>query len=209
VEKSIYRPGMCPFRTTSSMSYSYDRIERIEQRAADVKEVLSKYGLEMDQQALYDLGLKSVDDIPYLNATDLLDPQLKGTPAQYKAMQEGEYAQDDEQVRLDQPGDFFGNASDESGDVLYDDEVRDIFDEYRQERGVGKKYKKGQLVGWMRPPLADDSADEGNDLDDWEEEEFKRLCLCGPGVGTPDCKCGCLLEMSDEAWKQKKSRIGY
>jgi hypothetical protein len=95
---------------------SYDRIEWIEQRAVAVKEVLSKYGLEMDQQALYALGVHSVDDIPWLNATDLLDPQLKGTPAQYKAMQEGEYAQDDEQVRLDQPGDFFGESTEKSAD---------------------------------------------------------------------------------------------
>ena len=206
VEKSIYRRGMWPFRTTSSMSYTYDKIEWIEQRAEAVKEVLSKYGLEMDQRALYALGVHSVSDIPWLNATDLLDPQLKGTPAQYKAMQEGEYAEDDEHVRVDQPGDFFGVSEGGSGDVL--DEYRDVLDEYRQKRGVGKKYKEGELIGWRRPGTADDSADEGNDLDDWEQEEFERLCLCG-GVDTPDCKCGCVLPMTREAWKQKKRRIGY
>jgi hypothetical protein len=59
-----------------------------------VKEVLCKYGLEKDQQALYALGVHSVSDIPWITADDLLDPRLKGTPAQYLAMQEGEYVED-------------------------------------------------------------------------------------------------------------------
>ena len=71
-----------------------------------MKEVLSKYGLGKDQQALYAIGVHSVRDIPWINADDLCDPRLKGTQAQYVAMQEGESAEDDAEVRAAQSGDF-------------------------------------------------------------------------------------------------------
>ena len=81
-------------------------IQWAEARAIALKEVLCNYGLEKDQQALWAIGVRQVDDIPWMTAADMRDPRLTGTVTQYVAMQEGEYAEDDEQVRADQPGDF-------------------------------------------------------------------------------------------------------
>ena len=68
-----------------------------------------------------------------------------------------------------------------------------------------RKYKTGEIAGWMRPPLGDDSADEGNDLDDWEEEEFRRLCLCKERPkDMAYCRCGCLVYLTREEWQAKK-----
>jgi hypothetical protein len=77
-----------------------------EERALALKEVLCGYGLEQDQNVLYALGVEQVSDIPWMSAMDMRDPRLKGTAAQYLAMQQGEYAEDDADVRACQPGDF-------------------------------------------------------------------------------------------------------
>ena len=84
----------------------YYNIQWAEASAIALKEVLCKYGLEKDQQALWAIGVRNVDDIPCMTAEDMRDPRLTGTVAQYVAMQEGEHAEDDEQVRADQPRDF-------------------------------------------------------------------------------------------------------
>ena len=73
---------------------------------------------------------------------------------------------------------------------------------------VKRKYKPGEIAGWLRPPLGDGSADEGNDLDGWEEEEFRRLCLCKKApVDMAFCKCGCLVYMTREEWHAKKEEV--
>ena len=82
------------------------KIQWAEASAIALKEVLCNYGLEKDQQALWAIGVRNVDDIPCMTADDMRDPRLTGTVAQYVAMQEGEYAEDDEEVRASQPGDF-------------------------------------------------------------------------------------------------------
>jgi len=70
---------------------------------------------------------------------------------------------------------------------------------------VKRKYKKGEIAGWLRPALADDSADEGNDLDEEEEETFQRLCLCRQPKDMGTCKCGCLVFMTRAEWHAKKA----
>ena len=72
---------------------------------------------------------------------------------------------------------------------------------------VNRKYNPGEISGWMRPPLGDDSADEGNDLDDWEEEEFQRLCLWKHPKDMAFCKCGCLVYLTREEWQAKKEDV--
>ena len=69
------------------MSWTWT-IEWEEERALDVKEVLCKYGLEKDQQALYALGVHCVSDIPWITTDVMRDPRLTGTVEQYLAMQE-------------------------------------------------------------------------------------------------------------------------
>ena len=81
-------------------------IQWAEASAIALKEVLCNYGLEKDQQSLWAIGVRHVDDIPCMTADDMRDPRLTGTVAQYVAMQEGEYAEDDAEVRAAQPGDF-------------------------------------------------------------------------------------------------------
>lgn len=72
-----------------------------------------------------------------------------------------------------------------------------------------RKYAPGEIKGWMRPALADDSADEGNDLDDWEEERFRQLCLCEPRPdSTAQCTCGCLVDYTRSAWRKHKKKHG-
>jgi hypothetical protein len=71
-----------------------------------------------------------------------------------------------------------------------------------------RKYAPGEIDGWMRP--ADDSEDEGNDLDDWEEERFRQLCLCEPRpYSTAECTCGCLVDYTLRAWKKHKKKHGF
>ncbi len=72
-----------------------------------------------------------------------------------------------------------------------------------------KKYKRGEIAGWMRPSLDDDSEDEGNDLDEWEEEHFRDICLCEPRpYSTAECQCGCLVYYTRREWTQHKKKHG-
>ena len=72
-----------------------------------------------------------------------------------------------------------------------------------------RKYKRGQIKAWMRPPLADDSEDEGNDRDEKEEQRFRKLCLCEPRPDSmAECTCGCLVEYTRTAWKKHKAKYG-
>ena len=103
VEKAIYTLEMCPRSTAAIMSWN---IQWAEERAITLKEVLCKYGLEKDQQALWAIGVSHVDDIPWMSADAMRDPRLTGILAQYVAMQEGESAEDDPEVRTAQSGDF-------------------------------------------------------------------------------------------------------
>ena len=73
------------------------------------------------------------------------------------------------------------------------------------ERKAKRKYKKGEIAGWRRPRLDGDSADEGNDLDEEEEETFQRLCLCRQPKDMGTCKCGCLVFMTRAEWHAKKA----
>ncbi len=77
-----------------------------QRRFAELREVLVKYGLEQDQQALWAVGVRHVDDIPWMSEEMMRDARLTGSFEQYVAMQEGEFAEDGAQVRADQPGDF-------------------------------------------------------------------------------------------------------
>ena len=71
------------------------------------------------------------------------------------------------------------------------------------------KAKRKRKYAWMRPPVADDSEDEGNELDDWEEERFRELCLCEPRpYSTAQCNCGCLVFYTRRAWRQHKKKHG-
>jgi hypothetical protein len=79
-------------------------------RAIALKEVLCKYGLEKDQEVLRVMGVADVEDIAWMSAEEMMDARLTGSFEQYVAMQEGEFAEDGEEVRADQPGDF-GSAS--------------------------------------------------------------------------------------------------
>jgi hypothetical protein len=73
------------------MSWSWS-IEWAETRAQVLKEVLCKYGLEQDEQALWALGVRDVDDIAWMSEAEMRDGRLTGRFEQYVAMQEGEYA---------------------------------------------------------------------------------------------------------------------
>ncbi len=86
--------------------YRFCSIELAENAAKDLKEVLCQYGLEKDQQALWAVGVRHVDDIPWMSEAQMRDARLTGSFEQYVAMQEGEFAEDGEEVRADQPGDF-------------------------------------------------------------------------------------------------------
>ena len=88
--------------------YSFSSIELAERRATELKEVLVKYGLEKDQEVLRVMGVADVGDIAWMSAEEMRDARLTGSFEQYVAMQEGEYAEDGEEVRADQPGDFGG-----------------------------------------------------------------------------------------------------
>ena len=72
-----------------------------------------------------------------------------------------------------------------------------------------RKYKKGEIKPWMRPPLDDDSADEGNDRDEWEEKEFQSLCLCVKPRSMDRCTCGCLVTLSREQWHKVQKLSHY
>ena len=55
----------------------------------------------------------------------------------------------------------------------------------------------------------DDSEDEGNDLDEWEEEHFRDICLCEPRpYSTAECQCGCLVYYTRREWTQHKKKHG-
>jgi hypothetical protein len=72
-----------------------------------------------------------------------------------------------------------------------------------------RKYKRGSIAGWMRPPLDDDSEDEGNDLDEWEEKHFRDICECEPRpYSTAECTCGCLVFYTRAEWRKHKRRHG-
>ena len=86
--------------------YRFSSIELAESRAKELNEVLCKYGLEKDQKALWAVGVRNVDDIAWMSEAEMRDARLTGSFEQYVAMQEGEYAEDDEEVRAAQPGDF-------------------------------------------------------------------------------------------------------
>ncbi len=81
-------------------------MEWTENAAKELKEVLCKYGLEKDQQTLWVVGVRKVDDIVWMSSEQMRDARLTGRFEQYVAMQAGEYAEDGEEVRADQPGDF-------------------------------------------------------------------------------------------------------
>ncbi len=69
-----------------------------------------------------------------------------------------------------------------------------------------RKYAPDEIAEWMRPFLDDDSADEGNELDEWEE---KQLCLCEPHPdSTTECTCGCLVDYTRREWKKHKKLHG-
>ncbi len=70
----------------------YGSIELAENAAMELKEVLCKYGLEKDQQALWAVGVREVDHIPWMSEVEMRDARLTGTFEQYVAMQEGEHA---------------------------------------------------------------------------------------------------------------------
>jgi hypothetical protein len=86
--------------------YGFWSIEWAENTAKDLKEVLCQYGLEKDQQALWAVGVRKVDDIAWMSEAQMRDARLTGSFEQYVAMQEGEFAEDDEGVREAQPSDF-------------------------------------------------------------------------------------------------------
>ena len=86
--------------------YRFSSTELAENAAKELKEVLCKYGLEKDQKALWAVGVRNVDDIAWMSEVEMRDARLTGSFEQYVAMQEGEYAEDDEEVRAAQPGDF-------------------------------------------------------------------------------------------------------
>ena len=88
--------------------YSFSSIELAERRATELKEVLVKYGLEKDQQALWAVGVRKVDDIAWMSEAQMRDGRLSGSVEEYVAMQVGESAADGEEGRADQPGDFGG-----------------------------------------------------------------------------------------------------
>jgi hypothetical protein len=69
-----------------------------------------------------------------------------------------------------------------------------------------RKYAKGEIKPWMRPSLDDESADEGNDRDEWEQEEVRRLCLCQEGHR---CTCGCKVTLSRKEWKRVEQLPDY
>ena len=71
-----------------------------------LKEVLCKYGLEKDQQALWSIGVRKVEDIAWMSEVEMRDARLTGSFEQYVAMREGEFAEDDEEVWAAQTGDF-------------------------------------------------------------------------------------------------------
>ena len=65
-------------------------------------------------------------------------------------------------------------------------------------------YKPGEIDGWLRPLLYKDTSDEGHDHDEWELEEFERLCLCKEPKDMGVCQCGCVVYMTMEEWHAKK-----
>ena len=81
-------------------------MEWAENASMALKEVLCKYVLEKDQQALWAVGVRQVDDIAWMSENEMRDTRLTGSFEQYVAMQEGEYAEDDEGVCEAQPSDF-------------------------------------------------------------------------------------------------------
>ena len=103
--KAIYRERLGAVGREETM-YRFCSTELAENAAKDLKEVLRQYGLEKDQQALWAVGVRQVDDIPWMSEAEMRDARLTGSFEQYVAMQEGEFAEDDEGVREAQPGDF-------------------------------------------------------------------------------------------------------
>ena len=74
-------------------------------RKEELGEVLCKYGLQADLEVLWEMGLRDVEDIPWMTGCDawmkvgeMRDKRLQGTAAQYIAMQEGEFAVEEPEV---------------------------------------------------------------------------------------------------------------
>ena len=67
-------------------------------RMEELRIVLCKYSLEADLEALWAMGLRDTDDIPWMTACDMRHPTLKGSVEQYVAMQEGEFAVEEPEV---------------------------------------------------------------------------------------------------------------
>ena len=60
------------------------------ERKQELKDVLVKYGLGVDLDALWGMGFRT-DDIPWMSTEEMKDARLRGSFEQYVAMQEGEY----------------------------------------------------------------------------------------------------------------------
>ena len=82
---------------------SLTNVERA--RKEELREVLCKYGLQADLEVVWDMGLRDVEDIPWMTFDDpwmtdgeMRDKRLRGTAAQYIAMQEGEFAVEEPEV---------------------------------------------------------------------------------------------------------------
>jgi hypothetical protein len=71
-----------------------------------------------------------------------------------------------------------------------------------------RKYKSWEIKPWMRPALADSSEDEGNALQEWEDNRFLQLCLCGPGTDEATCTCGCMVGYTRSEWRKHKAKHG-
>ena len=68
------------------------------ERKEELRELLCKYGLEADVEALWAMGLQYTSDIPWMSAEEMRDARLTGTFEQYVAMQEGEFAVEEPEV---------------------------------------------------------------------------------------------------------------
>ncbi len=67
-------------------------------RKEELKEVLVKYGLGADLEALWGMGFR-MDDIAWMSAQEMgNDARLTGSFEQYVAMQEGEFAVEEPEV---------------------------------------------------------------------------------------------------------------
>ena len=71
---------------------------RDRERKQELREVLVKYGLESDLEALWGMGFRT-GDIAWMSAAEMRDDaRLTGSFEQYVAMQEGEFAVEEPEV---------------------------------------------------------------------------------------------------------------